>query len=92
MIPPGSIWSDSYGFQSPSNCLSVDPYAHSGLQGDAAPGDSRGSFTALRYDAIQGIVRDARNAAEGYHWEDGPCWNSGHQSVTQRTLVPLSDV
>jgi hypothetical protein len=46
----------------------------------------------LIYDAIHGIVRDARNAAEGYHWKDGPFWNSDHQSVTQGTLVPFSHV
>ena len=27
-----------------------------------------------------------------YHWEDGLCWNFGHQSVTQGTLVRLSNV
>ena len=32
------------------------------------------------------------SVAERYHWEDGPCWNFDHQSVTQRTLVRLSNV
>jgi hypothetical protein len=55
-------------------------------------GESRGSFTALRCGAIHGIVSDAKSVAERYHWEDGPCWNFDHESVTQRTLVWLSNV
>ena len=42
--------------------------------------------------AQRGIVSDAKSVAERYHWEDGPCWNFDHQSVTQGTLVRLSNV
>jgi hypothetical protein len=37
-------------------------------------------------------VSDARSVAERYHWEDGACWSFDHQSVTQGTLVRLSNV
>jgi len=67
-------------------------YADWGSQGDATSGESRGSFTALRYGAIHGIVSDVESVAERYHWEDGACWNFDHQSVTQGTLVRLSNM
>jgi hypothetical protein len=44
------------------------------------------------YGAIHGIVSDAKSVAEHYHWEDGHCWSFDHQSVTQGTLVRLSNV
>jgi hypothetical protein len=62
------------------------------LQVNATPGESRGSFTALRYGAIHRIERDAKSVAERYHWEDGACWNFDHQSVTDGTLMRLSSV
>ena len=67
-------------------------YADWGSRGDATSGHSRGPFTALRYGAIHGIVSDAKSVAERYHWEDGQCWSFDHQSVTQGTLVRLSNV
>jgi hypothetical protein len=65
--------------------------APSKAHGDATPGASRGSFTALRYGAIHGIVSDTKSVAERYHWEDGQCWSFDDQSVTQGTLVRLSN-
>jgi len=67
----------------------MSDYADWGAQVNATSSELRGSFTALRYGAIHGIVSDAKSAAERYHWKDGPCWNFDHQSVTQGTLVRL---
>jgi hypothetical protein len=75
------VWRDSLG-----------GYEANDSQGDATSGESRGSFTALRYGAIHAIVSDAKSVAERYHWEHGPCRSFDHQSVTQGTLVRLPDV
>jgi hypothetical protein len=63
-----------------------------GFADDTTSGESRVSLTALRYGAIDGIVRDVESVLERYHREYGPCWNFDHRSVTQGTLVRFSNV